>query len=165
MYTLRLGGLIRNSAFLRTASWCLQIYQKLPYQIRNDFPSTSLIYKKFLNMLYITACLICICHFPGLVRYQHHSFCGCTVHNKLLFFLFFLFNSRLSNPSRALKDSKTMKRQRTTTEVPPQASKFNVFTFGICSEEYRKDVETLHHCAIDYDSLQSLNLHCEQNTA
>lgn len=116
-------------------------------------------------MLYLTACLISICHFPGLFRYQHNSFCGYTIHNKLLFFFSFFLTQGYPNPSRALKDSKTMKRQRTIAEVPPQASKFNVFTFGICSEEYRKDVETLHHCAINYDSLHSLNLHCEQNTA
>lgn len=38
-----------------------------------------------------------------------------------------------------------MKKQRKTTEVPLQASKFNILTFGIYSEEYRKDMETLHY--------------------
>ena len=53
--------------------------------------------------------------------------------------------------------TEAMKKQRMTTEVPLQASKFNILTFGIYSEECRKDMETLHHRATNYHSLCSLS--------
>lgn len=73
-------------------------------------------------------------------------------------FCFFFCFQGYPNLSRTLKDTKAMKKQRKTTEVPLQASKFNILTFGIYSEEYRKDMETLHYWATSYHS------HCTLST-
>lgn len=74
------------------------------------------------------------------------------------YFCFFFCSRGYPNLSRTPKDTKAMKKQRMTTEVPLQASKFNFLTFGIYSEEYRKHMETLYYHATNYLS------HCTFST-
>lgn len=67
-------------------------------------------------MQYITACLICIWHVPGLFPY--HIKPSAAVQLKINYFCFFFCSQGCPAPSRTLKDSKARKKQRMTTEVP-----------------------------------------------